>query len=193
MEVDLQPSQAQQELDTLQDGTLLDAPAAPVQLASALDFDLSRGVVILLKRTGLLSGPTTSSSGLSHANSQTGWLPLLPLADAHFLLSCVPAALLTEDLPISSVAPAAASSATRARLLDTLARLALEQSLTIEVMFAFRAVASVLWGRWLEMLGFDAIEGAWREGDEREGERAAVEKVIAAFVRLLPVFENAFP
>lgn len=204
MEVDHHDNQAQHELDTTQADQSLDMPAAPIPPASALDFSLSTGVVVLLKRTGLLSSaPTstasaststsTSTSVLSHANSQTGWLPLLPLADAHLLLSCVPSSLLTANLPITSIAPAPATSATRVRLLDTLARLALEPSLTMEVMFAFRAVASVLWGRWLEMLGFDAGEGAWREGGEREGERGAVEKVLAAFVRLLPVFENAFP
>jgi len=162
------------------------------------DFSLGDGVLLLLKRTGIVGwsvevanlGTTTSALNPS-THSQTGWLPLIPTADAAFLLSTVPPSLRPDSLPFA-VPTAPATSATRRQLIDTLARLALEPSLTMEVTMRFRPLSPVLWGKWLEMLGLDA-EGAWRDGDERDGERAAVEKVFTAMVRVLGVFENVFP
>lgn len=191
MEVDTQPTT----IDNLVGS--IDQESTPIKVETLSDFDLSDGVLLLLKRIGLVPCsvdevhvPTSTSVLSNKTHTQTGWLPLLPTADAAFLLSTLPPCLRPKT-PFT-IATAPATSATRRHLIDTLARLALEPSLTMEIMMRFRPLSPVLWGKWLEMLGLDG-EGAWREGEEREGERAAVDKVLSAMVRVLAVFENVFP
>lgn len=191
MELDSTTTADTQSVQVINESTDVTPTIAKVETLA--DFNLSHAVLLLLKAIGLIpsTSTTASSSALNqHNDSQSGWLPLLPTADAVFLLSTIPAALrpaLNVAVPTSPATPA-----TRRQLVETLSRLALEPSLTMEVMMRFRPLTPVLWGRWLEMLGIDG-EGAWREGDAREGEQAAVEKVLAAMVRVLPVFENVFP
>ncbi len=198
MEVDTAAPATETHSTTIDDNDPTELSTAPVKIDTVADLNLAHAVLLLLKRTGLVPWsleedniPTSTSVLNPNTHSQTGWLPLLPTADASFLLSTIPPSLRPGSVPFA-VPTAPATSPTRRQLIDTLARLALEPSLTMEIMMRFRPLSPVLWGRWLEMLGLDS-EGAWREGDEREGERAAVEKVLGAMVRVLGVFENVFP
>lgn len=175
------------------------SPPPPSPSPSPLDTDLATRTATLLNRLSVLSStpatsPTTLINSEHHATEQ--WIPLIPLADLSLLLSVIPTAQLPSNLPFA-VAPASATPATRAHLLDTLARLALEPSLTVEVVSAFRPVAVALVGRWIELLGL-SDEGRWRQGDagveQAAGERDAVEKVWRAVVRVLPIMnEEAMP
>lgn len=172
-------------------------PAAAA--AATLDFALPSATFLFLQRIGII--PSTNSElnnayastyFSKEAHSTVGPKPLVPAADAILLLSTLPPSLLPSDLPYP-VTPAPPTPATRRALLDALARLALEPSLTVEVMRRYRPLSVHLWGRWLEMLGLDAA-GEWcKDGEEKEGERVAVEKVFRAMVRVLGVYENVFP
>ena len=195
MEVDAVVTASNTQSPRIDNDDTLELLAASTKIETLADFNLAHGVLLLLKRTGLVPWsidesaiPASTSVLNANTHSQTGWLPLLPTADAAFLLSTIPPSLRPATLPF--VVPT--TPATRRQLIDTLARLALEPSLTMEVMMRFRPLSPVLWGRWLEMLGLDG-EGEWREGEERGGERAAVEKVLGAMARVLGVFENVFP
>lgn len=165
-----------------------DSPAAP----APLDFNLSAATLLFLRQLGALATvqhhpPTTVQNKLH--NSTTTWLPLIPFEDLKLLLATIPRQLLPADLPFA--VPGKAPP--RVALLDTLARLALEPSLTAEIMRRYRPLSVHLWGRWLDMLGF-SIEGEWRsDGQEVVGEREAVEKVYRAMVALVPVYDNIFP
>jgi hypothetical protein len=168
----------------------------PPSLApSTLNCDLAQATYDLLARLGVVSPgadtlPATAFSRTHHVT--VGSLPLISQADAVVLLSALPSSLLPSPCPYP-ISASPATPAARRLLLDTVARLSLEPSLTMEVMRCFRVLAPHLWGRWLEMLGFEG--GAWRGNDteEVEGERAAVEKVYTACVRLLGVFDNIMP
>jgi midasin len=160
-----------------------------------LSFNLSAATLLFLQTLGAL--PSTRPEQdvtlqMKSAYSTTQWVPLLPLADLQLLLSTLPTSLLPADLPFA-VQSARQSAGTRQAVLDTLARLALEPSLTMEIMRRYTPLSVHLWGRWLEMLGFSA-EGEWRsDGQEVEGERVAVEKVYRAMVACVAVYDNIFP
>ena len=170
-------------------------PVGPTTAPCALAFDLGKATFSVLQHAGLFN-TTESSQLLAHAPaySTLAWRPLIPTSDALTLLAAVPAALVPVGRVPFAIPPARPTNEARQLLLDTVARLALEQSLTLEVMRRFRPLNAHLWGRWLEMLGLDAA-GEWRAHDsiEAEGEREAVEKVLRAMVEVLPVFENVFP
>lgn len=164
--------------------------------SNASDFNLSLATFTWLRRVGCISdadshGSTlqlkddTSSLQDKEAYAHELWLPLISIADFQVMLAAVPAHL----RPQSTVA----YNVSTTRLLDTIARLALEPSLTLQIMKQFRPVSPHLWGRWLDMLGLG--DGEWRQDDstERAGERQAVEKVYLAMIRVLPVFDNVFP
>lgn len=166
---------------------------------TALNFPLSTATYLFLQRLGVL--PTTSttlhtayhSKHLKHeAYTTITSIPLIATADIILLLSVLPTTLLPSDLPYAI--PATQSTATtRTNLLNTLARLALEPSLTMEIMRRYKPLNAHLWGRMLEMLGLND-EGEWREGETAAaGEREAVERVYRAMVRVLGAFTNVFP
>ncbi|KAI5480555.1 hypothetical protein MNV49_000251, partial [Pseudohyphozyma bogoriensis] len=179
----------------------IEAPQPPTP--SPFSFKLDEAVFVLVQRLGLVpsTSPAVATAYDSPAidyttNASEQWRPLIPIHDALVLLAAVPAALRPPQLrPAPALAP---SPKTRQDLLDALARLALEPSLTMEIMRRFRPLAVHLWGRWLEMLGLDA-SGEWSRPEgmhvdgERQGEREAVEKVYRAMVAVLSVFENVFP
>lgn len=182
----------------MQDGGELEPPLPATQLhlePKPLSFNLSAATLLFLQRLGALPSAhveqdTTVQNKSSYSTTQ--WTPLIPLADLQLLLSTLPTSLLPADLPFA-IAPAPQSASTRQAVLDTLARLALEPSLTMEIMRRYRPLSVHLWGRWLEMLGFSA-EGEWRsDGQEVEGERVAVEKVYRAMVACVAVYDNIFP
>ncbi|GAA5872063.1 hypothetical protein JCM8547_003087 [Rhodosporidiobolus lusitaniae] len=176
-----------------------DSPAAPSPpraptLISPLELDLAHRTSKLLERLGVLSTTTSTSEQPATvinplAHSTQHWIPLVPLADLTLLLSAIPPSQLPSNLPFV-VQSAAPSPATRLQILDTLARLALEPSLTVEVISLFRPLAAALVGRWVDLLGF-SDEGRWREGEvgveQAPGEKDAVEKVWRAIVRVLPL------
>ncbi|GAA5820590.1 hypothetical protein JCM11251_003065 [Rhodosporidiobolus azoricus] len=166
---------------------------------SALEINLSARVVKLLERLGVITSSSTptedspaTKSVITDAYSTTQWTPLIPLSDLVLLLSCIPAARLPAELPFA-IESASPTPATRSALLDTLARLALEPALMIEIITLFRPVAVVLVGRWVELLGLSE-EGKWREGEpgveKAPGEKDAVEKVWIALVRALPLMHD---
>ncbi|BGP16616.1 hypothetical protein JCM10213_000468 [Rhodosporidiobolus nylandii] len=173
----------------------LRAPTPP----APLDINLATRTARLLERLSVLRTTTTpdrTSVIRKEAHSTQHWTPLIPLPDLVLLLSVIPSAQLPQNLPFA-VSTAPATPATRAQLLDTLARLALEPSLTVEVLSTFRPVAVTLLGRWIELLGLDD-EGSWRAGEpgieQAQGEKDAVEKVWRAVVRVLPIMgEEAMP
>ena len=174
---------------------LLQPTTTTTTLPSPLDFQLPAATYLFLQRIGIIPSTNSELKGTNSNNSENhatlSAKPLIPAADAILLLSTLPSSLLPTDLPYP-VTPASPSPVTRRALLSTLARLALEPSLTVEVMRRYRPLSVLLWGRWLEMLGLDAT-GEWRkDGEEKEGERIAVEKVFRALVRVLGVHENVF-
>ncbi|KAL8283359.1 hypothetical protein RQP46_005769 [Phenoliferia psychrophenolica] len=168
----------------------------PTTAPDALAFDLGQATFLVLSYCGLLN-PQSDAAADTHthepAYSTLTWRPLIPTADAITLLAAIPAALVPAGRVPSVVRPAQPSPQSRQQLLDTIARLALEQPLTSEVMRGVRPLNPRLWGGWLEMLRLDH-NGEWRAHDspEAEGERTESKK-SRAMVEVLPVFENLFP
>ncbi|BGP48616.1 AAA ATPase midasin [Rhodotorula kratochvilovae] len=164
--------------------------APPLRDETALECNLASRALALLHRLGVTQGltPSTTSTIKPDAPAATlAWTPLVPLADLSLLLALVPA----EHRPAQlQVAPLEPTSESRTRTLDTLARLALEPALTVDVLAHFRPLAVALVGRWFDLLGL-ADDGRWRDGqpgqEAARGERDAVEKVWTAVVRALPL------
>jgi midasin len=157
----------------------------------ACDFNLALATFTLLEQAGCIPSITTSTNKQSShslqdktAHSHELWLPLISTADFQVLLAAIPVQFRSGH--------SSAQNVTKSQLLDTVARLALEPSLTLHIMRQFKPVSPHLWGRWLEMLGF--TNGEWPEDSsiERTGELEAIEKVYLAMVRILPVFDNIF-
>ena len=176
---------------------VVEAQLGPTQAPAALEFDLPRPTFLLLAHAGVFNTSQPEQTGANQpAYSTLAWRPLIPIADAITLLQAVPAALVPAGRVPFAVTPKQPSPQSRQHLLDTIARLGLEQPLTLEVMRRFRPLNAHLWGRWLEMLGLNQA-GEWtalaQDRAEVEGEREAVEKVYRAMVEVLPVFENVFP
>ncbi|GAA6026009.1 hypothetical protein JCM8202_000005 [Rhodotorula sphaerocarpa] len=124
------------------------------------------------------------------------WRPLVPIADLSSLIAAIDPALRPADMPFHVEADPDAPE-TRARLLDSVARLALDPALTAEVILAFHPIALALIGRWCVALGL-SDEGRWRDGEAgvemAAGERDAVVKVYRAIVRSLPIIgEQVMP
>lgn len=171
------------------------APPTPPD-STPFNFNLDLPIYILLQHIGVFNSTPTPSTSTSTAvspdysvNSTAEWLSLLPTADLAILLSTIPSALLPATFTPSSAKPS------RSALLETLARLALEPCLTMEIMHRFRPIVVVIWGKWLGMLGFSE-EGEWRDGGdgmEVEREMEAVEKVFRAMVKVLGVWRNVLP
>ncbi|GAA5999947.1 hypothetical protein JCM10207_005984 [Rhodosporidiobolus poonsookiae] len=168
-------------------------PPSPRRVAPAsspLDCNLEHRTRTLLERIAVITNTqhTTAlpaSAIRADAHSTQHWLPLIPLADLALLLSVVPSPHRPVDLPFSIT-----TQATRTQFLDTLARLALEPSLTVEILTLFRPVAVALISRWVELLGL-SDEGKWRDGEagveQAQGEKDAVCKVWTALIRVMPL------
>lgn len=164
------------------------------------EWDLQAGARTLLERLRVLE-PTQNVqySHLIKADAppvQLAWRPLVPLADLSSLVAVIAPEQRPAELPFHVEANPEAPE-TRARLLEAVARLALDPALTIEVLVAFRPVATALVGRWIEALGL-SDEGKWRDGEfgveMAAGERVAVTKVYRAVVRALPLLgEQVMP
>ena len=181
------------------------APVLPVPLVTPLAFDLARASFLFLQQIGIISSTPAVQhahrSGLLREDHQSTVVrrPLINIADATLLLSIIPNSLL--DLPFAAPKPPSPSAATRTRVLDTLARLALEPSLILPVMRRFRPLSMHFWGKWLEMLGIDVTTGQFRPRNEDamitdeqlEQERLGVHKVYRAMISVMSVFENCFP
>ena len=177
----------------------------PLPLSTPLDFDLPRATFLFLQQIGISSSTTTVQqahrSSLLREDYQSTLVrrPLVNINDATLLLSIIPNSLL--DLHFAAPKPPSPTAATRTRLLDTLARLALEPSLTLPVMRRYRPFAMHFWGKWLEMLGADVTTGQFRQRSEEEmvtdeqleQERLGVHKVYRAMISVMSVFENCFP
>ncbi|POY75159.1 hypothetical protein BMF94_1791 [Rhodotorula taiwanensis] len=164
------------------------------------EWDLQAGARTLLERLRVLE-PTQNVqySHLIKADAppvQLAWRPLVPLADLSSLVAVIAPEQRPAELPFHVEANPEAPE-TRARLLEAVARLALDPALTIEVLVAFRPVATALVGRWIEALGL-SDEGKWRDGESgvemAAGERVTVTKVYRAVVRALPLLgEQVMP
>ena len=181
------------------------AAVLPLPLSTPLDFDLARATFLFLQQIGIVSSTTAVQqahrSSLLREDHQSTLVrrPLVNINDATLLLSIIPNSLL--DLPFAAPKPPLPTAATRSRLLDTLARLALEPSLTLPVMRRYRPLAMHFWGKWLEMLGVDVTTGQFRQRNQEEmvtdeqleQERLGVQKVYRAMISVMSVFENCFP
>lgn len=177
-----------------------DPPPPPALAASRddtlLECNLAHLTQALLHRLGLTSNTSTPSNPSAikpdAPATQLAWTPLVPLADLSSLLSLVPADQRPEQLQ-QGIAPAQPTSEARIGTLDTLARLALEPALTVDVLGVFRPLAVSLVGRWFDLLGL-TDDGRWRDGQPGQeaapGERDAVDKVWTALVRALPLLGN---
>lgn len=182
------------------DITTIDQPTPLIQ-TNALNFDLTTAIYLLFLRIGLFS--TTNKELIKESykskninedtNSKIERIPLIPIIDAKLLLSILPSTLLPKDLNLNII-KSNPNKVTRQSILDTLAKLALEPALTLEISRRFRPLGPHFWGRWLEMLGL-TDEGEWKisTNGEAQGERLAIEKVYIAMIKVLPVFENVFP
>ncbi|GAA6048627.1 hypothetical protein JCM3770_002064 [Rhodotorula araucariae] len=167
------------------------SPPPPPPDDSALECNLAVRAHALLQRIGAARGVavTTTRFQSDRPAAHLVWTPLVPLADLSLLVALVPPEHRLAELHIAP-APAQPTGEFRARILDTLARLALEPALTVDVLAHFRPLAPALVGRWFDLLGL-AHDGSWREGQPGQeaapGERTAVEKVWTAVVRALPL------
>ncbi|GAA5843645.1 hypothetical protein JCM9279_000821 [Rhodotorula babjevae] len=181
------------------------SPAAAPPLDSPLETNLAHRTHALLHRLGCATtAPTAVPASLIKPDAPAthlAWTPLVPLADlsslAHLLtLDARAASPHLEHLASQLSAPTNSTEA-RTRTLDTLARLALEPALTVEVLAHYRPLAVVLVGRWFDLLGLTDT-GSWRTGEPgleaAPGERDAVDKVWSALVRALPLLgDDAMP
>ncbi|KAK4056723.1 AAA ATPase midasin [Microbotryomycetes sp. JL221] len=173
-------------------------------------FDLSSATLALLKQLGLVphqTGIVDHSETVQRLEylSQDVWVPLVSNQDVQVLLSAVAPNSLPESLRDNNplVTPSQPTRDDRRVLLDTVAKMALEPSLTIIILSLFDQVSSHLFGRWLDMLGYHAQhdQDEWEavsdslksDGDARRGQLQAVERIYAAMIRALPVFDNVFP
>ncbi|KPV75029.1 uncharacterized protein RHOBADRAFT_53933 [Rhodotorula graminis WP1] len=191
-----------------------DPPPSPLVVAaspppaahdSALECNLAHRTRAFLHRLGVATtAPAPAPATLiKHDAPAThlAWTPLVPLSDLSSLAALIThdaraAAPLLEHLAIAHPTPGHESEA-RTRTLDTLARLALEPALTVEVLAHYRPLAVVLVGRWFDLLGLTDT-GSWRDGEPGHeaapGERDAVDKVWSALVRALPLLgDDAMP
>ncbi|BGP02385.1 AAA ATPase midasin [Rhodotorula toruloides] len=184
-----------------------DTPDPPARSPSPAGFiNLAQHTRSLANALALVK-PAEQSQSITHESvlrpdapaTATEWTPLIPAEDLSLLLSVTATVSSPDDslnVP-SHVEPAAVTAETRTQLLDTLARLALNPALTVEVLTHFRPVAAAIIGRWFELLGFDD-EGKWRNGEVgvemAQGEMDAVDKVWKALVRAFPLMgQEAFP
>ncbi|BGP25033.1 midasin [Rhodotorula toruloides] len=181
-----------------------DTPARsppPASLISLAQLTRSLAIALGLVRPAEESQNTVCADALRYDApvTATDWKPLISTADLSLLLSVTATVAMPDDslsVP-GDVDPASATAVTRTHLLDALARLALNPSLTIEVLTHFRPIAAAIVGKWFELLGLDD-EGEWRNGEAgvemAQGELDAVDKVWKALVRAFPLMgQEAFP
>ncbi|GJN90851.1 hypothetical protein Rhopal_003865-T1 [Rhodotorula paludigena] len=169
---------------------------APAAASSPLECNLAARTLALVQRLGLVQSEHTHAHSVIRPDAPASaevFAPLVPLADLSLLLSVIPQHLVPATLPFQ-VAPALSGASSRTRLVDTLARLALEPALTVEILSHFRPIAPALVGRWFDLLGL-ADDGSWRQGEagveSAPGERDAIDKVFRAVVRALPLLGDA--
>ncbi|GAA5896896.1 hypothetical protein JCM8208_007119 [Rhodotorula glutinis] len=190
-----------------------DPPPSPLVAASppststdsALECNLAHRTYALLHRLGVATtaGSAAPASLLRPDAPAThlAWTPLVPLADLSSLIALIShdarsTAPRLEHLAVDHSTLANTSEA-RTRTLDTLARLALEPALTVEVLAHYRPLAVVLVAKWFDLLGLTDT-GSWRDGEPGQeaapGERDAVDKVWSALVRAFPLLgDDAMP
>lgn len=177
-------------------------PSTHETTSNGRPFELGAATLALLQRVGAVDSATPGADiAPSFQNKDvfatTTWQPLVPIDDFVTLLgalspSAVPPALQGQVAPLE---PHSAQS--RSRIIDTVARLALEPSLTTTIASLFEPVSVQLWGRWLDLLGL-LPDGEWSSESSRPsspapGEQQAVERVYTAMIRVLPVFHSVFP
>lgn len=168
--------------------------------SSALEFDLRLATFTFLQQIGILPSSEVNLTRSSYINVDTYTTiqsyALINSEDALTLLSILPFNLWPE-LPFQPSPPSSSTVITRGRVLDTLARLSLEPSLTLPILRRFRPLAPHFFGRWLEMLNVNLTTGEFtpspRQGYTVEQEIKLIEKVMRAMIRVLSVFENVFP
>lgn len=185
-------------LDAEVDMAVLPPQVPVVVFPSALDWDLVRSTHLLLQQVGILPSTTTAvPSAVLYDATYTHVVahPLIPHNDIVLLLSILPVNLLPASLPFTLPAMSPSTpSHLRQRVLDTLARLSLEPSLTLPILSQFRPLAAHLFGRWLEMLHIDSATGEFPEQNgPSDAALAGIDKVMRAMTRILSVFENVYP
>ncbi|KAL8290339.1 hypothetical protein RQP46_002597 [Phenoliferia psychrophenolica] len=114
-------------------GVVPPVQVGPTTAPDALAFILGQATFLVLSHSTRTHEP---------AYSTLSWRPLNPTADAVTLVAAVPAALVPAGRVPFAVPSALPSPQSRLKLLDTIARLALEQPFTMEVMR--RAMVEVL-------------------------------------------------
>lgn len=186
----------------LGEGVGVDLITTTILLPSPLEFNLPQAVFLFISELGLLSSINSINTSLKLIKDDYQSISvkrsLINTKDITILLSIIPSTLLI-NLPI--IKSASATASTRKKVLDTLARLSLEPSLTLPIMRRFRPLSVHFWGKWLEMLGIDTTTGefSYRNHNENiddavvEQERRQVETVYRAMVSVLSIFENCFP
>ncbi|KAM0791302.1 hypothetical protein ACM66B_005774 [Microbotryomycetes sp. NB124-2] len=166
-------------------------------------FDLSLAARALLKHLRVLDNDDSSDVATRPVAfqrqeylSHEAWVPLVAMDDVSALLST----LAPSSVPTTLAAHARQLQSTtddRRLVLDTVARLALQPSLTLVVASLFKPVSVHLWGRWLDMLGLTP-HGDWPASSTPDdatynSEKQAVESVYMAMIKVLPVFDSVFP
>jgi hypothetical protein len=161
---------------------------------SPLDFNIPVATFLFLQQIGIIDSTiSTIRPSLLSLESTVTSVPLINQQDVVSLLSILPSNLLPE-LPFRLPASPKPNATTRRSVLDTLARLSLEPSLTLPIMRHFRPLACHFWGRWLEMLRIDLTTGEFPPRDQQSVEEGiAVQKVMRAMIKLQSVFENVYP
>ncbi|KAK4054525.1 AAA ATPase midasin [Microbotryomycetes sp. JL201] len=177
--------------------------AAPAAIGASLaSFDISLAVGALLKHLRVLDTDDLTLLELEHGAltrpeylAHEVWVPLIAMDDVSALLST----LAPSSVPSSvhdQLRPLQPTRDSRRHVLDTIARLALQPSLTLVVASLFKPVSAHLWGRWLDMLGLTS-QGEWPASTDslafNNSDKQAVETVYVAMVKTLPVYDSVFP
>lgn len=172
-------------------------------------FDIGRGIEDFFREIGIIRSGSGHLNGLEldndHEQQQeeeedsdrkiTWDDTLIPRQDLELLASILPE---REHLAIPIPAQYSSSSQDtprqyKARILDTVARLALQPALTLPIAQIFSRIIVDISARWLVLLGYDGTQysaGSRADDDVAKNQLLAV---LAAFARLLKRFPHIYP
>ena len=160
-------------------------------------LDIAQGIEDFFREIGIVkdsnAGNEEPSDLLGNADIKITWdETLLPQQDLELLASALPN---RELLAIPTARYTSGSQDTpqqyKARILDTLARLALNPALTLPIARIFNRIIVDIAARWLLLLGFDGQQ--YQSGNTGHEAKAQLLAVLAAFARLLKRFPHIYP
>lgn len=159
-------------------------------LDDQLPFDIVLGIVTFLDKLGLFANP--QETHIEDTPYITKLNDVIQLEDLALLCSVLPA---SKREPVHGRLPALpnvgdSESQLKARLLDTLARLALHPALTHLIFNVFGRIHLDLASRWLILLGHDGVAFA---DSALAADKETFMAVLTAFARLLKDYSSLYP